>query len=120
MKIALSHSASIHLPSLTELPKEFESTSAAEYHNLIRFHYRYRGGVENIAAKTDYTDRYSAVPQHIDFRMGVCAAIEGPPLDFELFMKRLLPGVDRADKFNRNVQIIRSVFKKANELNLAV
>ena len=120
MKIALSHSTSIHLPSLTELPKEFESMSAAEYHSLIRFHDRYRKGVANIAAKTDYSDRYSAAPKPIDFRTGVSAAIEGLPLDFELFMKRLLPGVDRADEFNRNVQIIRSVFKKANELNLAV
>jgi len=54
-KIAASHTTSIHLPGLTELPKEFESISATEYHRLILLHSRYRKEVAAIAARIPLT-----------------------------------------------------------------
>ena len=113
MKIASSHSTSIHLPSLTELPEEFESMSAAQYHRLIHFHERYREAVADIVDETEY----SGIPQPIEFRRGVSAAIKGLPLDFDSFKQAFAPG---ADEFNRSVQFLRRVFKNADELNLTV
>ena len=52
MKIASSHTTSIHLPSSIELPDEFKSIPATEYHRLVRLHSRYREEVEAIADRT--------------------------------------------------------------------
>jgi hypothetical protein len=52
MKIASSHTTSIHLPSLAEIPDEFKSVPATEYHRLVRLHSRYREEVEAIADRT--------------------------------------------------------------------
>jgi hypothetical protein len=49
MKIASSHTTSIHLPGLTALPDEFMSIPATKYHHLILLHARYRTEVEAIA-----------------------------------------------------------------------
>ncbi|KAF9645414.1 hypothetical protein BDM02DRAFT_3173178, partial [Thelephora ganbajun] len=48
MKIASSHTTSIHLPGLTELPEEFKLVPATEYHRLILLHSKYRKEVEAI------------------------------------------------------------------------
>ena len=50
MKIASLHTTSIHLPGLTQLPDEFRSIPATEYHRLILLHSEYRKEVEAIAA----------------------------------------------------------------------
>jgi hypothetical protein len=49
MKVASSHTTSIHLPGLTALPDEFRSVPATEYHRLILLHTRYRKEVGAIA-----------------------------------------------------------------------
>jgi len=49
MKVASSHTTSIHLPGLTELPDEFKLIPATEYHRLILLHSRFRKEVEEIA-----------------------------------------------------------------------
>ena len=49
MRIASSHTTSIHLPGLTELPDEFKFVPATEYHRLILLHSRFRKEVEEIA-----------------------------------------------------------------------
>lgn len=41
MKITSSHTTSIHLPGLTELPDEFRFIPATEYHRLILLHSNY-------------------------------------------------------------------------------
>ena len=50
MKIASSHTTSIHLPGLTQLPDEFRSIPATEYHRLILLYSEYRKEVEAVAA----------------------------------------------------------------------
>jgi hypothetical protein len=55
MKIASSHTTSIHLPGLTQLPDEFGSIPATEYHRLILLHSEYRKEVEAIAAHSPLT-----------------------------------------------------------------
>jgi len=55
MKIASSHTTSIHLPGLAELPDEFKLIPATEYHRLILLHSRYRKCVATIAAHTPLT-----------------------------------------------------------------
>ncbi|KAF9643031.1 hypothetical protein BDM02DRAFT_3123915 [Thelephora ganbajun] len=50
VKVASPRTTLIHLPSLTELPDEFEPIPATEYHRLILLHARYRREVEAIAS----------------------------------------------------------------------
>ena len=54
-KVASSHTTSIHLPGLAELPEEFESISATEYHRLILLHSKYRREVAAIASRMPLT-----------------------------------------------------------------
>ena len=54
MKIASSHTTSIHLPSLGDLPEEFKLIPATEYHRLILLHSRYREEVNAIARCTHF------------------------------------------------------------------
>lgn len=49
MKIAASHTTSISLSALTELPDDFKFIPATEYHRLILLHTRHRQEVEVIA-----------------------------------------------------------------------
>ncbi|KAF9789487.1 hypothetical protein BJ322DRAFT_538451 [Thelephora terrestris] len=52
MRIASSHTTSIHLPSIDDLPDEFRFIPATEYHRLVLLHARYRKEVEAIASRT--------------------------------------------------------------------
>ena len=52
MKVASSHTTSIHLPSLDKLPEEFKLIPATEYHRLILLHSEYREQVRAIARRT--------------------------------------------------------------------
>ena len=54
MKAASSHTMSIHLPTLAELPDEFKFVPATEYHRLIRLHFKYRKEVETIVGLTNF------------------------------------------------------------------
>ena len=55
MKIASSHTTSIHLPGLAELPDEFKLIPATEYHRLILLHSRYRREVTSIVDRSPAT-----------------------------------------------------------------
>ena len=52
MRIASTHTLSIHLPALTLLPEEFELIPATEYHRLVRLHTRYRTEVVTVTIKS--------------------------------------------------------------------
>ena len=124
MRIASSHSTSIHLPELTELPDEFRFIPATEYHRLIRLHSRYRKEVEAIARSI-----VGMVPRARGFS-GMMEAIEldsvledlggdikGIPLNHKSF-KLAMNGVDLGATDLES--IIRCIFESANSLNLTV
>jgi len=52
MKIASKNMLSINIPALTELPDEFKSVPATEYHRLIRLHTRYRDEAMAVTTKS--------------------------------------------------------------------
>ena len=117
MKVASSYTTSIDLLGLTELPDEFKSISATEYHRLIHLHSRYRKASATIA--TNYRPPTVGLGL-IDVQGSARAVFEAPPLNYESFMKTLLPGFNYADQSNNIGKFIRSVFDQANALNLTV
>ena len=50
MKTASSHTVSINLPALAQLPEEFKFVLATEYHRLVHLHTRHREAAAAIAA----------------------------------------------------------------------
>ena len=115
MKVASSYTTSIHLPDLDELPDEFKSISATEYHRLIRLHKKYRKAV--VAATFD--SPALEVPMRIDFRRVVSAAIEGLPLDLDP-TKVLTSDNDKFGIFPGNERFIRVISDHASALNPTV
>ena len=119
MKVASSYTTSIHLPDLDELPDEFKSISATEYHRLIHLHKKYRKAVAIIAATFHLPAREA--PKQIDFRRAVSAAIEGPPLDSRSLANALIPiSHDDFGEFVDNKRFIRTISDRASALNLTV
>ena len=78
MKLASSHTTSIHLPGLAELSDEFKFIPATEYHRLILLHSRCRKMVADIAGR-------SSSPTHptVSCVALVLAIAEGIPLNHE-------------------------------------
>ena len=133
MKAASSYTTSINLPDLTELPDEFKSIPATEYHRLIRLHVRYRDEVAVIAPNHPPP----SLPQRRSFFNETVPGMEvdagtaqktvvdiikrGAPLDRDGLMRPLLlpPGlpVGTADILSGWIQYI---LDKANALNLTV
>ena len=130
MKIASSHTTSIHLPGLAQLPEEFKFVPATEYHRLTLLHARYRKEVEAIVASTSWPPRQPRSPgiftgmlvatMHTTREVILGAVREGTPLDYESFILALKQ--DRyIDTETTNVgKIFRSALDKANALNLTV
>ncbi|KAF9644733.1 hypothetical protein BDM02DRAFT_3121399 [Thelephora ganbajun] len=130
MKIASSHTTSIHLPGLTELPDEFKLIPATEYHRLILLHARYRKEVETIATAPSQAP-LSAKGSFFGVDLGVVIGEamrqpivdcirRGTPLSYE--------SLALAVKTDHNIdagtssvgKLIRSILDKANALNLTV
>ena len=125
MKIASSYTTSIHLPGLTELPDEFKSVPATEYHRLILLQRRYRKAVEEIATSHALAPPAITVsggwnvttdPDGIAQRQVLGNIWGDTPLTYES-LSRLNPGRRAEVGVER---FIRSVFDKANALNLTV
>jgi hypothetical protein len=93
MKIASSHTTSIHLPGLAELPPEFKFIPATEYHRLILLHSRYRKEVETVAhsAMRPAVTRgglggFASIANGLNARANVEEIIKGGvPLNYESF-----------------------------------
>jgi len=131
MKIASSHTTSIYLPDLTELPNEFKSVPATEYHRLILLHARYRKELEAIATSQDLMPH--TIPKG-GFFAGIGTAIEaaarrqqvldnirgGVPLNCESLILASSTGSGIHIEAGWTERLIRSIFDKANALNLTV
>jgi len=136
MKIASSHTTSIHLPGLSELPEEFKSIPATEYHRLILLHSRYRKEVEAIASHRlliippfDFLRAFlgrredeATMAQKRSAREQFLGRIrEGAPLDHESLALAL-----KTEKFPHHVlegdiePHISFILNQANSLNLTV
>ena len=127
MKIASSHTTSIYLPGLAELPEEFKLIPATEYHRLILLHSRYRKEIETIAHSatrpTVSRGRLGgfALVLNETIRANVEEIIkECTPLNYESF-KLAWKAKYGADTDGGDVQaIFLSILDKANSLNLTV
>ena len=132
MKIVSSHTTSIHLPGLAQLPDEFKFVPATEYHRFTLLHARYRKEVEAIVASTSWPPRQprpsgvlvgmlvATIPFPPTTQEAVSGAVrEGTPLDYESFTLALEKG-RRVDTETDVGSIFRSVLDKANALNLTV
>ena len=137
MKVASSHTTSIHLPGLAELPDEFKHIPATEYHRLILLHSKYRKEVEAIATHTPLTR--SVLFSVVDlFLSGEDAARkasareatrkhftdsvrEGIPLDRESLTLALKPDNGVAIASDSDIEFhISSILSQASTLNLTV
>ena len=127
MKIASSHTISIHLPGLTELPDEFKLIPATEYHRLILLHSKYRKEVETIAnsATRPTVSRgglsgFGLIANGIA-RANVAETVKGcMPLNYESFKLAWKAKYD-VDPDGSDVHaIFLSILEKANSLNLTV
>ena len=133
MKIASSHTTSIDLPDLTQLPDEFRFIPATEYRRLVHLHRMYRREVMLIATRpipTELIQPGGAFSGLWDTRTSTLMPIhqqivdcltKGTPLDFVSFALAL-----RRDYGVCNLEIggignwIRSVLDRANTLNMTV
>jgi len=125
MKTASSHTTSIHLPGLTELPDEFRLIPATEYHRLILLHSRYRKEVETIAdsaMRSVNRGGFGGIPSTASeiARADVGGVIKGGiPLNYESFRLawKTKYGVD--PNIGDQAAFL-SIVDKANSLNLTV
>ena len=125
MKIASSHTTSIHLPELAELPDEFRFIPATEYHRLILLHATYRKKVEAITrsvmrAIVPKKQGFAGLGEAIESgraRVNIEGAVrEGIPLNYESF--KVASGVD--PEVSDLGTTFRSIFDQANSLKLTV
>lgn len=120
MKIASSHSISIHLPGLTELPEELKFIPAMEFHRLIVLHARYRKEVAAIADRVEYLGTPIVLKcvypkMDLGWREKVLDPIRGgTPLNYESLARAVGKGDNNLNGF------IRLVLDEANALNLTV
>ena len=127
MKIASSHTTSIHLPELTALPDEFRLIPATEYHRLILLHSRYHKEVEKL---TDLAVQQPAPRQPgrqsgwgvSDFvRENVAGIIKGGiPLNYKSFRLAWIAKYGAEADGTDAQTIFLSILEKANSLNLTV
>ena len=139
MKIASSHTTSIHLPDLPELPDEFKHVPATEYHRLLLLHSKYRKEVEAIASRTPlprqvlvgFSEIFAAVATEDAARRARAREAakerfeesirEGIPLNHESLVNALKTGNAALNFPDTTIQShISSIFTQANELNLTV
>jgi len=136
MKIASSHTTSIHLPGLTELPDEFRSIPATEYHRLILLHSRYRKEVGVIAARSPlprFDPHFFDLSGHADERSGKAKARgvmwkhfmdgvrEGIPLDRRSLTLALKADNSAAATPDQQIEShISSILSQASASNLTV
>lgn len=128
MKVASSYTTSINLPDLTELPDEFKSIPATEYHRLIRLHTRYRDKVAAIAADhpppslPGISWAAEGLGRSIDAetaqKVVIDAIKKGAPLDSDTLMRPMHPLLEEARRLLSGW--IQSILDKANALNLTV
>jgi len=126
MKTASSHTTSIHLPGLTELPDEFRLIPATEYHRLILLHSRYRKEVEaiaDLAMRSVHRGGFGTFPSSASeiARANVGEVIKGGiPLNYESLRLgwKAKYGVDPTGGDVRAAFL--SILDKANSLNLTV
>jgi hypothetical protein len=135
MKFASSHTMSIHLPGLTELPPEFKLIPATEYHRLVLLHSRYRQEVAAIA------NHFPVVPPMINSsrswarsrgnkrRMAIEATrkhfvnciMEGVPLNHRSLTLSMKAGNNPGFVSDNDVRSsISSILSQASALNLTV
>ena len=130
MKIASSHTLSINVPALTQLPDEFNFITVAAYHRLIHFHARHRDAVLAIVTESlsiapgfGYVNRADRVAMtfRADLKRHIMDIImKGTPLDYKSFALALKTehGIDvEADCTGNDV---RSILDKIYALNLTV
>ena len=129
MKIASSYTTSIHLPGLPQLPDEFKTIPATEYHRLILLHAKYRSEVEAIAYSTRQAPRSQGTFFGVDLTVAIGEVMQRPvldiirkgtPLNYESLALALKTdhGVDA--EASGIGKIFRSILDKANALNLTV
>jgi len=141
MKIASTHTLSINLPALTQLPDEFKSIPATEYHRLIHLHMKYRNEAVAITTSSLPNRAFEAITRMLgvllralvgkgDRGAKVAAAtmkkhivdiiMQGTPLDYESITLALKTDY-RIDVESQGVgNVIHSVLDKINALNLTV
>jgi len=130
MKIASSHTTSIHLAGLTELPDEFKLIPATEYHRLILLHARYRKEVEAIATcppQVPPPNRGSLFGADLgalieaSVRQPIVDAIrKGAPLNYESLILAIKTGHNVNTGTGAIGNLVRSILDKANALNLTI
>jgi len=141
MKIASTHTLSINLPALTQLPDEFKFIPATEYHRLIHLHMKYRNEAVAITISSLPNRAFEAIAGALnvliralagkgDRGVEVAAAtmkkpivdiiMKGTPLDYGSVTLALKTdyGIEVEPKGVGNV--IRSILDKINALNLTV
>jgi len=113
MKIASSHTTSIDLSELTQLPEEFKPIPSTEYHRLVRLRGKYRKAVVAIAARKPFSNLNRRVPI-------VDCVMKGAPLEYDPFAavlkKDFAVDVEYEDVENQ----IRSFLVQVKALNLTV
>lgn len=118
MKIASSHSTSIHLPGLTELPGELKLIPAMEYHRLILLHVRYRKQVEAIATAdalrcTNWNLRRT--------REQVMESIRnGTPLNYEYLVHAVTAKYDVGAEHGYLRELILFILEEAHTLDMTI
>ena len=127
MKITSSHTTSIHLSGLAELPDEFKFIAATEYHRLIPLHSKYRKEVETIAnsATRPTVSRgglsgFASMANVIAWSNVAEIVKGGMPVNYESFKLAWKAKYD-VDPDGSDVHaIFLSILEKANSLNLTV
>ena len=137
MKTASSHTFSINLPALAQLPDEFKFVSATEYHRLVHLHATYRKEAADIAISALRNTLSFASPHGTSFggrvncdpRMVTRATMEisivdvimkGTPIDYRSLTRALKTdhGIDvDADHIENDV---RDIICRINMLDLTV
>jgi len=126
MKAASSHTTSIHLPGLSELPEEFKSIPATEYHRLILLHSRYRKQAQDLAARSpllgppDMPHDMESVNWKAVWENFVAGIGEGTPLDVRS-LTLLLKAEAAGEVSETNIELhVSSILSQADTLNLTI
>ena len=133
MKIASSHTTSLHLPDYAELPDEFKLIPATDYHRLILLHSKYRREVRAIASRvhlpTPKQGWFSESPRTADVvrRAGVAEEHfrdnikEGIRLSQESLFLSLKAERSISDFSDDIIQShVSSILSQASQLNLTI
>ena len=113
MKIASSHTTSIDLSELTQLPDEFKPIPSTEYHRLVRLRGKYRKAVVAIAARKPFSNLNRRVPI-------VDCVMKGAPLEYDPFAAALKKDFAVDVEYEDVENQIRSFLVQVKALNLTV